>query len=131
MNKSVKAIIYSSILLVSGSIFAGVCWNQGRADRFIENSIELLKTNQADQRIEVVSLPSGESFSVLLEHSCCSGAGFDAVVIRTSDGDIYTSKKNYCGIEGFCGEVVTVGFQNLSELKVYLLKESYNPLWCE
>jgi hypothetical protein len=44
---------------------------------------------------------SGEWIVATCEYSCCSGAGFDATVIRDSTGATYANTgHNFCGIEG-------------------------------
>ena len=49
------------------------------------------------------------------EHSCCSGAGFDATVIRDSAGAIYADTTHtFCGIEGISGELSAVSADSLS-----------------
>lgn len=124
MNNTAKVILFTSAIL-GGSVFTGIKWYQHRADQFIHSAIEKLRNAPGSGEIERIHLPSGESCSVVMEHSCCSGAGYDAVVILASNGNAYTSKKNYCGIEGFYGELPSENFSNLSDLDTYLRKEGY------
>jgi hypothetical protein len=70
----------------------------------------------------ICTLPSGDWYAVRLEHACCTGAGFDAVMIKDSQGQFYTAEKNYCGYEGFQhGDTV----KDLSELKKTLIRDGY------
>jgi hypothetical protein len=42
---------------------------------------------------------SGEWLVATCEHSCCSGAGYDATIIRDSTGAIYVNTEHcYCGM---------------------------------
>ena len=62
---------------------------------------------------------------MILEHACCTGAGFDAVAIRTSDGEEFISKQNYCGIEGFNGELKEEATKDLPHFKAFLTARGY------
>ncbi|WFB34963.1 hypothetical protein P3T73_12420 [Kiritimatiellota bacterium B12222] len=124
MKQFSKALLLSSGM-VCLSISIGVVWNKTRADRFMNRAILTLSAKPESEDIEKIALPSGEHYFVLLEHACCTGAGFDAVVIRDSNGSIYTAKQNYCGIEGFYGELASKNLLNLSELGTFLRQEGY------
>ena len=61
---------------------------------------------QSEAPVVLRVLPSGEWFVTTCEHSCCSGAGFDATVIRDSTGAIYADTTHtFCGIEGLGEEL--------------------------
>jgi hypothetical protein len=70
----------------------------------------------------VMELPSGEWCAVVLEHDCCSGAGFNAVLIKDSEGIFYKSQINYCGYEGFN---IANDIPDLRALRVRLLELGY------
>ena len=76
-----------------------------REDRFLEDAFVQLRGGDGNEHVETVEFDSGGSATVILEHACCSGAGFDLVAIRTSGGLELVSKENFCGLEGFSGEV--------------------------
>lgn len=75
-----------------------------------------------------LKLESGASASVILEHSCCSGAGFDAVAVRTSDGQEFYSKNNYCGLGGFFFELEEAAVQDLPRFTAFLRAHGYEEL---
>lgn len=99
-----------------------------KADRFLNEATTILSTGSEHPGIVKISLKSGDSFRALLEHSCCSGAGFDAVAIQTSDGSIYHSRNNYCGEEGFHAAMTEREFGSLPELENYLLENGYTKI---
>lgn len=69
-------------------------------------SLDAAKRFEQSEPVVVRTLPSGEWFIATCEHSCCSGAGFDATVIRDSTGAIYADTTHtFCGIEGLGGEL--------------------------
>lgn len=73
-----------------------------------------------------IDLGTGATASVILEHACCSGAGFDAVAIRTSDGQEFTASKNYCGLEGFYSDLDPNATQSLDAFTAYLVQRGYS-----
>jgi hypothetical protein len=77
------------------------------SERFQDvNSLETAKRIEQSEAVVVRTLPSGEWFIATCEHSCCSGAGFDATVIRDSTGAIYADTTHtFCGIEGLGEEL--------------------------
>lgn len=81
------------------------------SERF--RGIESLDTaKQMDQKepVFIRTFPSGEWIIATCEHSCCSGAGFDATVIRDSAGTIYTDTTHtFCGIEGMSSTLSEYG----------------------
>lgn len=72
-----------------------------------------------------VKMESGDSATVILEHSCCSGAGFDAVAVRTSDGQEFFARKNYCGVQGFFVELTEEGAKDIPHFTAFLRSEGY------
>lgn len=113
------------------AIFA-VPWHliilKSRADRFLNEATTILSTGSEHPGIMKISLKSGDSFRALLEHGCCSGAGFDAVAIETSDGSRFHSRNNYCGEEGFHVIMTEHEFESLPELEKYLLENGYTKI---
>jgi hypothetical protein len=97
----------------------------GRADRFLTDATEILTDGKAHAGIVKIDLAGTGSFRALLEHSCCSGAGFAAVAIQTSDGTIYHSRNNYCGEEGFYAEMPATDLDSLADLDAFLLANGY------
>jgi hypothetical protein len=72
--------------------------------------------------VSVRTFPSGEWYVATCEHACCSGAGFDATVIRDSTGAIYADKTHtFCGVEGMA--------EDLSYIKADSLAEFYARVW--
>ena len=92
------------------------------------DSLDTAKRLEQSEPVIVRSLPSGEWFIATCEHSCCSGAGFDATVIRDSTGAIYADTTHtFCGIEGLGGELsehlapatsLAAFYSGLSQLKL-------------
>ena len=76
-------------------------------DRFRSiDSLDAAKRFEQSDPVIVRKLPSGEWFIATCEHSCCSGAGFDATVICDSTGAIYADvTQTFCGIEGLGEEL--------------------------
>lgn len=97
----------------------------GRADRFLDHSFDLLENEPESPGIVRIDLTNRSYFVALIEHSCCSGAGFDAVAIRTSEGREYESRKNYCGSQGFYFAMTDLEIQNLSQLDEILMADGY------
>lgn len=61
---------------------------------------------QSEPWVVLRVFPSGEWLVATCEHSCCSGAGFDATVIRDSTGAIYADTTHtFCGSEGLAAEL--------------------------
>ncbi len=95
---------------------------------FFEQAFTQMESGGESMSMITIDLKNGESASVILEHSCCSGAGFDAVAVRTSDGNEYKSTKNYCGLEGFYGSLSDVAMKDLNGFKAFLADEGHNQL---
>lgn len=126
---TIPKAIALTFLIAFLTLASFVCWAyfdfQQEKDTFVNRAFVQLDGGEGDEYTEFLKLPSGESYSVILEHACCSGRGFDAVAIKFSDGTKYFSNKNYCGVEGFHGDVVSNNFTTLAELSVYLKREGY------
>jgi hypothetical protein len=84
-----------------------------------------LEKGSGSEPMTTIKLDSGELVSVILEHACCSGAGFDAVAIRTSDGQEFSAKKNYCGLEGFSQELGADADKDLKYFSEFLMSQGY------
>jgi len=92
------------------------------------DSLDAAKRIQQSEPVVIRAFPSGEWFIATCEHSCCSGAGFDATVIRDSTGATYSNTTHtFCGIEGLGGELsehsapattLAAFYSGLSQLKL-------------
>ncbi len=106
-----------------------------RSEAFIQNwsqrflaikSLEEAKLFEKTEPVYVRTFPSGEWIIATCEHSCCSGAGFNASVIRDSTETIYTDTTHtFCGIEGMSEELhqvtsdtLTAFYPQLKQLKL-------------
>ena len=92
---------------------------------FLDRAFVQLSGGRGSEYVEPIKLESGDSAAVILEHDCCTGAGFDAVAIRTSDGQEFFAKKNYCGIEGFSHELGAESVKDLAHFKSFLNTQGY------
>jgi|APTNR8051073442_1049403.scaffolds.fasta_scaffold19590_4 hypothetical protein len=121
-----------TILTVISVVMLAVPWHRiilnWRANRFLSEATVILSTGSEDPGIMKIGLKSGDSFRALLEHGCCSGAGFDAVAIQTSDGALFHSRNNYCGAESFFFEMTEHEFESLPALEKYLLENGYTKI---
>lgn len=51
-------------------------------------------------------MPDGSWVAVVMEHSCCTGAGFDATLYVASTGEAYLDSEScYCGWMPLGGEL--------------------------
>jgi len=110
--KHLSRILLITLILLGGTVCFVVYDHGQQVPRFYKNARKLLQPlsgsyenvkmgRSHDDPPMIIRLASGEWYAVVLEHDCCSGAGFDAVMIKDSSGSIYTAEKNYCGYEGF------------------------------
>jgi hypothetical protein len=101
MKRFIRFLFLGSFLLiVSAAIILGYR-HVSRERNFYDQAFEQLRGGNQSSPVAMIEFEEGGSASVILEHSCCSGAGFDAVAVRTSDGQEFVSNNNYCGLEGF------------------------------
>lgn len=121
-----------AIFAVTTLVMLAVPWHRfilnWKANRFLNEATVILSTGREDPGIMKISLKSGDSFRALLEHGCCSGAGFDAVAIQTSDGALFHSRNNYCGAESFFFEMTEHEFESFPALEKYLLENGYTKI---
>jgi hypothetical protein len=121
-----KTLLVKAVLLVSLLSLVGCT---GQADFFVKSKDQLKQIKNPSINPSniplIITLPSSEWYAVCLEHSCCSGKGFDAVLIMDSDRQFYTSHNNYCGYEGFSARLASEHIQNLTGLRSHLLKHGY------
>lgn len=120
----ISILVPALLILAAGWHFMGV----GRASRFLSGATATLSLGTDDPGILEIRLESGDSFRALLEHVCCNGAGFSAVALQSSDGSVYHSRNNYCGEEGFYGEMSGTGIGSLPDLEKYLLANGYTKI---
>src|SRR5690606_26245200 len=92
---------------------------------FYEQAFEQLRGGRRDNPMITLDFEECGSASVILEHSCCSGAGFDAAAIRTSDGQQFVADKNYCGLEGFRFDLDADSTKNTSMFTAFLEQRGY------
>lgn len=102
--------------------------NVGRSERFLAEASEILRSGESHPGIVEITIGNGGSFRALLEHSCCSGAGFDAVALQSSTGITYHSRNNYCGEEGFHHEMSARIYQSFADLDTFLLANGYTRI---
>ncbi|MES2570071.1 MAG: hypothetical protein V4710_08450 [Verrucomicrobiota bacterium] len=120
------ALFLVFILIAAGSLAAAYHRYTERPQVFVQRWSERFRAldsfaaaEQLRQSVPVYvrTLPSGEWFIATCEHSCCSGAGFDATVIRDSTGAIYADTTHtFCGIEGMSAELDAASSDSLSVL---------------
>jgi len=102
------------LTVIVAGVFVGYRSYMRRPQAFIQqwserfravNSLEEAKRFQESEPVYLRTFPSGEWLIATCEHSCCSGAGFDATVIRDSTGAIYADATHcFCGIEEMSSE---------------------------
>ena len=114
-------------VLISGGVWLFLRHYDARSMRFVDHWASLLSRCRNIQEVEAVAkeqdrlvltrrFDSGEWVAVCSEHSCCSGAGFDATVFVDSKGTIqYDTTHSFCGYEGLCGELNGVAASNLNQ----------------
>ena len=111
-----RIVVLLVLSLIAATAFGGYWHYAHRPQAFIHQWSERFRTLdsldaarqlvQAEPWVVLRVLPSGEWFVTTCEHSCCSGAGYDATVIRDSTGAIYAdTTHSFCGIEGLGEEL--------------------------
>jgi hypothetical protein len=93
--------------------------------RFYAQAFKQLEGGRRERPMITVDFKAGGSALVILEHACCSGAGFDAVAIRTSDGQEFAGEKNYCGLEGFRFDLDAGSTDDLASFSAFLKQRGY------
>lgn len=122
MKRKILWTIAAMILATVG----GALYNYSNRERlFLDHAFAQLSSGRGSQPVAEIKLKSGDSAAVILEHDCCSGAGFDAVAIRTSDGQEFFAKKNYCGLEGFSHELEADADKDLAHFTSFLSAQGY------
>ena len=122
MKRKLSAII---LLVLLAALGAGVHRRVVREERFLQNAFRQLEGGGGTEPRDDIALESGASVSVILEHGCCSGAGFDAVAVRTSDGQEFFAKKNYCGLQGFRMSLSDDSTKDLARFTAFLRNQGY------
>ncbi len=115
-----QRIIWSTLTLFLVIAGTGLYGYTNRERLFIERAFVQLAGGRGSEPVATIQLESGETASVILEHGCCSGAGFDAVAVRTSDGEEYASWNNYCGLNAFEFSLKDDAWTSLAEFKSFL-----------
>jgi hypothetical protein len=112
---------------VAVAVAAGILihHHRNREQFFFAQAFEQLRAGRGDKPMITIDFKAGGSASVILEHACCSGAGFDAVAIRTSDGKEFLAAKNYCGLEGFRLALGAESTQSLTDFTAFLAQRGY------
>lgn len=110
MKRKILCSVAAILIAVMGIAIFSIL---NRQQRFLDRAFRQLHDGHGSEMMEVIKLKSGHTASVILEHDCCTGAGFNAVAVRTSDGHDFYANKNYCGIEGFYG---ALGLENSEDL---------------
>lgn len=122
MKRKILLVVAALILATAGVL---LYLHGNRERQFLDQAFVQLSGGGGSEPVADIKLDSGDSAAVILEHDCCSGAGFDAVAIRLSDGDEFYAKKNYCGIEGFYGALEADATKDLDRFKGFLIAQGY------
>jgi hypothetical protein len=122
-------LVVTALVLLAGAV-AAYSYYAGRADRFVlrwsdrfkrVGSLEEAKRLEGVEPVFVHAFASSEWFIATCQHSCCSGDGFDATVIRDSTGAIYADTTHtFCGIEGMGSELRDASGNSLREFYSHL-----------
>ncbi len=65
---------------------------------------------------EAVMMADGSWVAVVMEHACCTGAGFDATLYVTSTGEVYLDPESrYCGWLPLGGEIYAYPKRDIAE----------------
>lgn len=117
----------SVVLFVAAAVTVGALIHKhlNRERIFYDEAFKQLRDGRRDNPMITIDFDSGGSASVILEHACCSGAGFDAVAIRTSDGQEFVATKNYCGLEGFNESLKDDATKDLRHFTAFLAAQGY------
>lgn len=122
-RRTIAILVLATVLIIAASWpFLRMI---GRSERFLADATKILAGGESHSGIVEIDLSGTGSYRALVEHSCCSGAGFDAVVLHASDGTIYHSRNNYCGDEGFYAEMTATEHKSLADLEAFLLANGY------
>lgn len=71
-----------------------------------ESATLILQDNKEGGK--VIFLSDGTWIAVVMEHACCTGAGFNATLYVTSEGDTYLDSDTcYCGFMPLAEELMT------------------------
>ena len=116
-----RGIILTSLVVLITTYAAMWAYQHKHRERlFYKHAFSQMEKGGDSVPMITLAMDDGGSAKVILEHACCSGAGFNAVAVRTSDGEEYTSKKNYCGLQGFDHSVTRDDLKNLASFKAFL-----------
>ena len=117
MKRTIAWVIAAMMLAAVGVVF----YNHANRERlFLDDAFVQLRGGGGCESVTTIQLESGDSAAVILEHDCCSGAGFDAVAIRTSDGREFSGTRSYCGLEGFSHELSAEAVKDLASFTTFL-----------
>ena len=116
MNKVVCVLFYSAIMVSCGSYepqkISDI--NRLKAEKFIHEYNGKFHNGLFYYTI------AKQGIIQFHEHSCCSGQGYDIVLIKFEDGDIYRSDMNYCSGKTVLEEVESATPKNGNDIKVKL-----------
>ena len=125
-----RILLIAVAALVLGGGLLAYRYYIGRPERFVHEwstRFKAVQTLQEAKRLDetepvfVHTFASGEWFVATCEHSCCSGAGFDATVIRDSTGAIFADTSHtFCGIEGMASDLRDAAGDSLPEFYSHL-----------
>lgn len=120
-----RKILFAIAAMIIATIGVLIYKHGNREHQFLDHAFVQLSGGRGSEPVTEIDLKSGDSAAVILEHDCCSGAGFDAVAVRTSDGQEFFSKKNYCGIEGFYGALEEDAVKDLPHFTAFIIAQGY------
>jgi hypothetical protein len=84
-------------------------------------SLKAMKNLPIEKQPYTRTFANGEWIAVQMEHSCCSGAGFNATVIYDSKGHLsFDTTRAFCGYEDMASE--------FSRIKAGSLKDFYRKV---
>lgn len=118
------------LILVLPTLAISLCivWRTylGSGPRFIGQFVKDIQADSIQERFHTTTLESGESVNIMLHHSCCSGIGFDAVIVWSSKDRILKSTRNYCGSDVFMSQKIWSEASSFAEVEDYLLENGFS-----
>jgi hypothetical protein len=124
MKRLFQALFLGIFVVISAAAGILIYRHMTREGIFYEQAFKQLREGGNIHKV-TIDFEAGGSASVILEHACCSGAGFDAVAVRTSDGQEYMSDENFCGLEGFRYKLDLDHIKSIPDFTAFLEQRGY------